>query len=593
MVQGKGDLQVIIAWFKDAQTVKGWKLKAGRFFASMRIIVQAQKDKAIAIQQNAQIFLDERLEEWAKFNPLKAKEDLRSLHKLPTVNELKRQLGIAKATLRELEEKRARDKREVSMIAINKASKKVEELQDALLKQEEAKRKAKAKKVFKDIQLRWQKERNRDSPSTIDRAILSRLEEIIQLTQLVNACKTLLGPESPYALKKGSTQYLGRPFPEENVDHGLWLNYEWDDINNVPLYWNPTNDGKATHNSIYKSIVPHPEDPDIQSTEYEVTMAITRIKWLEGAVEALENVTDLVGLTEVKGSLANLVRTLIVGPSIEHFRNMMLLGEAGTGKTQTASLLPDVFYRLGYAPLHKEFILTTKTQWVAPFEGQTVYQARMTYLTNVIGRVGFIDEAYTMITDPERPGYGGEALGQIVSDLDYYRGIGILIIGGYKEAIDEKLIAVQSGLSRRFPIIWNLPPYDPEELWKIFTMKAASEGFEIIADVNYILELITGINTKDGFKNLNAGVVGRMTELAKQSLAMEIFDADEFSRTFHTRHIRDALVTLANDVDIILYTDTPEEQWVEKFVDLSNVVGQTPQTPRGFVKRKSTRRKRQ
>lgn len=73
-----------------------------------------------------------------------------------------------------------------------------------------------------------------------------------------------------------------------------------------------------------------------------------------------------------------------------------------------AKLLPGIFYRLGYAPRPypspDQIPITTKPDWIAPYEGQSAAQAKLTML-RFVGRMGIIDEAYSLVTD-DADGFG-------------------------------------------------------------------------------------------------------------------------------------------------------------------------------------------
>lgn len=88
-------------------------------------------------------------------------------------------------------------------------------------------------------------------------------------------------------------------------------------------------------------------------------------------------------------------------------------------------------------------------------------------LKDNIGKVLFIDEAYSIITDM-RDSYGIKALSVINRFMSEHPGQIIIIMAGYKDKIEEGLFVAQPGLKRRFMWSFNLPGYNVNELYQIW-----------------------------------------------------------------------------------------------------------------------------
>lgn len=100
-------------------------------------------------------------------------------------------------------------------------------------------------------------------------------------------------------------------------------------------------------------------------------------------------------------------------------------------------------------------------------------------LTNM-ERVIFIDEAYLLSTGPMDE-VGAEALGTLVQMLDKHKGSMAIIAAGYEDAIHERLLATNPGLSRRIPTQVIMQPLSAQYLfadvlWNAISQRTAAFG---------------------------------------------------------------------------------------------------------------------
>ena len=260
-------------------------------------------------------------------------------------------------------------------------------------------------------------------------------------------------------------------------------------------------------------------NPQLEDTEMGRAIQAARLEWQKAFVTSLKAVDALVGMNEAKTQLVKMITTLLVNPSSarNEFLNIAIMGPAGTGKTSLATLLPAVFYRLGYAPrpyYDNVAPVTTKADWVAPYEGQSAHQARMTMMRG-LGRVTIFDEAYSLTEGSDSSGFGREALTQIVNDLDQFRGMTIMCVLGYESQM-RQMFAANSGMGRRFPEQWVIGNYSPEQLLEILFARAVSRGFELAAGVRgnpLLLDFITEMSAHGVFADTNASAMGRIIKI--------------------------------------------------------------------------------
>ena len=102
-----------------------------------------------------------------------------------------------------------------------------------------------------------------------------------------------------------------------------------------------------------------------------------------------------------------------------------------------------------------------------------------------LGGTLFIDEAYTLAMS----GHGEEAVGQLVNDLEVYKGQFAVVIAGYEDQMD-RLFAVNEGLASRFPNVVRTEDFTAGELRQVFDlgMRERGGGFIVGEDLKNVEE---------------------------------------------------------------------------------------------------------
>lgn len=102
-------------------------------------------------------------------------------------------------------------------------------------------------------------------------------------------------------------------------------------------------------------------------------------------------------------------------------------------------------------------------------------------LRSSIGKVLFIDEAYSLINGPQDQ-YGNEVLAEITRFASENPGKLVIIMAGYGDLMDEGVFSVQPGLRRRFLWQFDCEGYTSDELYSIFKGQIAKKGIKITGD---------------------------------------------------------------------------------------------------------------
>ena len=97
-------------------------------------------------------------------------------------------------------------------------------------------------------------------------------------------------------------------------------------------------------------------------------------------------------------------------------------------------------------------------------------------LENNLGKVLFIDEAYSLINRHDDP-YGLEALNVLNRFLSEHPNEIVVIFAGYKELMQRTIFKMQPGLPRRCMWHFDCEPYSPEDLYLIFKKQLKNYKF--------------------------------------------------------------------------------------------------------------------
>jgi hypothetical protein len=136
--------------------------------------------------------------------------------------------------------------------------------------------------------------------------------------------------------------------------------------------------------------------------------------------------------------------------------------------------------------------VVSRNDLVSGFLGQTSPKTKNLLEAN-IGKVLFIDEAYSLLNDP-RDAYGHECLNTLNLFLSENPDKIIVIFAGYKDQLKNTIFAAQPGLERR--ILWKFEtdPYNGDELADIFLLQAKNDGWYISKEDNIKIKRLISRN---------------------------------------------------------------------------------------------------
>lgn len=100
------------------------------------------------------------------------------------------------------------------------------------------------------------------------------------------------------------------------------------------------------------------------------------------------------------------------------------------------------------------------------------------FLTANLGKVVFVDEAYSLVTDMH-DSFGIDALNTINLFLSQHPKEIIVIFAGYKDLMETGIFSVQPGLRRRFMWQFDCNGYNLDQMFDIFKLQLTKKGWSL------------------------------------------------------------------------------------------------------------------
>lgn len=187
----------------------------------------------------------------------------------------------------------------------------------------------------------------------------------------------------------------------------------------------------------------------------------------------------MIGMEKFKKDVINTilfyVQCLDIGSEL--MMHTVIEGSPGTGKTEAAKILGEIYKKLGFLSNDK-FIIAKRDDFIAGYLGQTAIKTRK-LLEKCEGGVLFIDEAYSLGNKEGKDSFSKEALDLLNEHLSANKKNFICIIAGYSEHLKTCFFDMNPGLERRFPWKFSLSSYESDELCKIFIKQTRNDGWSI------------------------------------------------------------------------------------------------------------------
>lgn len=238
-----------------------------------------------------------------------------------------------------------------------------------------------------------------------------------------------------------------------------------------------------------------------------------------GLINVIDAIDNLIGLQTVKDNIGAIIVQFVYEPTStgkDHL-NIALGGPPGTGKSTVALMLMQVFYNLGVLPkpvAPDALVKKNGGDLVAAFEGGTAGKTNQ-FMTDIIGSVGFLDEAYSLAArSGDRVSYGKVAIDTIVSMLDAYIGAICLVVAGYARDLEDSFFKANVGMTRRFPMRWETEAFTPEQLTCILSNTLSERNAALTAEAcRSATSIINHAHSLGVFTFSNAGGIKTIVDL--------------------------------------------------------------------------------
>jgi len=217
--------------------------------------------------------------------------------------------------------------------------------------------------------------------------------------------------------------------------------------------------------------------PLADNIEYNINM-----KSLHNIKPSLIELQNMIGMSSIKENIVDQIIYFIqdlhtISPNNSDYMHTVIYGPPGTGKTEVAKIMGKIFSNLGMLKTNF-FKKVTRDDLIAGFLGQTAIKTKEV-ITECIGGVLFIDEAYALGNKEKKDSFSKECIDTICEALSDHKHDIMCIIAGYEEEIKDCFFSYNTGLESRFTWKFNIDEYNHSELKLIFEKKINDSGWKL------------------------------------------------------------------------------------------------------------------
>jgi SpoVK/Ycf46/Vps4 family AAA+-type ATPase len=216
---------------------------------------------------------------------------------------------------------------------------------------------------------------------------------------------------------------------------------------------------------------------------------------LRSLVDPLERLQSMHAMESVKDAMVKQVLYLLRKfHTKDDFLHAVITGRPGTGKTQVANIIADIYAKLGFLRTNKVRV-AKPSEFISQWIGGSSMQAEK-IVKEAIGGVLLIDEAYSLgRKDGDKDAFAREILNVINQYASEHRHELVIIIAGYRDALNNYFFNVNPGLERRFPWRYHIEDYGESAMMKIFLSQVKNWGWSLTDEAaSYIGEELANGN---------------------------------------------------------------------------------------------------
>lgn len=242
------------------------------------------------------------------------------------------------------------------------------------------------------------------------------------------------------------------------------------------------------------------ESIETKKTSLDDSLDLTnKLKHIHNEVISLDSIlaeiNNFVGLEKLKQSLSDFLtyinfiqerKRLGINTDESITANCIFLGNPGTGKTSIARLLGKYFKAIGLLE-NGHVIEVDRSALVGEYVGETAQKTEKV-ISQAMGGILFIDEAYSLKREKSGADFGQEAIDIILKRMEDHKGKFFVIAAGYPNQM-KLFLDSNPGLKSRFTHHFIFEDYSAKELLEIFKIFAAREKYHLNEDAERVLTL--------------------------------------------------------------------------------------------------------
>jgi hypothetical protein len=223
--------------------------------------------------------------------------------------------------------------------------------------------------------------------------------------------------------------------------------------------------------------------PNDKHIKYNINM-----KSLHNIKTPLTELNNMIGMASLKENIVDQLLFYIQnlqsdnGNKNTDFMHTVIYGSPGTGKTEVAKIIGEIFSKMGILT-KGTFKKVTRSDLIAGYLGQTALKTK-DVITDALGGVLFIDEAYALGNEEKRDSFAKECIDTLCEALSDHKDKLMVIVAGYETELNDCFFNYNQGLNSRFTWRFKTDDYSGADLYNIFIKKVLDNKWLIAENSN-------------------------------------------------------------------------------------------------------------
>ena len=265
----------------------------------------------------------------------------------------------------------------------------------------------------------------------------------------------------------------------------------------------------------------------------------------ETAMERLQNMTGLENVKKLAKEMAAITLEEMNNEKLGILhKNMIFVGNPGTGKTTCAQLLAEIMFEAGNT--NANFVVADRKSLIGKFVGHTAPKVAKKF-EEAKGGILFVDEAGFFLNQGSG-GYVEEAMKEFVRYMELYPEVTV-IFAMYSDEVSA-FLELDSGLTSRISRFVNFEDYSLEELTEITVRFLQEKGYNVAAELKETIRQYLGRIRETRKKKFgNARDARKLAEAAIVAASLRKYGAKKRDNQIVMQDIQEAFESLRAELD--------------------------------------------